>query len=159
MLSITPICCYAQCHYSGHHIYIFLCWMPLCCVPCMVSIIYTEHQLWWVPFILRVAISPLWWVSLCWVSQCWMPLSWVSLGWWSWRPQDAHSTFLLMRLKDYSHIPFHIQIRPVKPYWGERLSTIDHHVVTSLDRLLFILKVLFIFVTKRATLKRRSTVK
>ncbi len=47
---------------------------------------------------------------------------------------------------------------PGKSTKRERLSTVDLLVLTSLDQLLFILKILFSFVTKQATLKRRSTV-
>jgi hypothetical protein len=39
-----------------------------------------------------------------------------------------------------------------------RLSTVDLLVLTSLDQLIFKLKILFAFVTKQATLMRRSTV-
>ncbi len=46
-----------------------------------------------------------------------------------------------------------------KAYWRGRLSTVDLLVLTSLDQLLFILKILFTYVTKQAaTLMRRSTV-
>jgi hypothetical protein len=38
-----------------------------------------------------------------------------------------------------------------------RLCTIDHLVLTSLDQLILILKILFSFFTKQATLMRRST--
>ncbi len=44
------------------------------------------------------------------------------------------------------------------PYWRGRLSTVDLLVLTSLDRVLFILKILFNFLKKQATLTRRSTV-
>jgi hypothetical protein len=40
---------------------------------------------------------------------------------------------------------------------GKRLGTVDLLVLTSLDQLVFILK-MFSFVTKQATLMRRSTV-
>ncbi len=39
-----------------------------------------------------------------------------------------------------------------------RLSTVDLLVLTSLDQLLFILKILLTFFTKQATFMRRSTV-
>ncbi len=48
--------------------------------------------------------------------------------------------------------------RPEKPYWRERLSTVDLLLLTSSDQPLLKLKVLFTFVTKQAILKRRSTV-
>jgi hypothetical protein len=49
--------------------------------------------------------------------------------------------------------------KPVKSYWGGRLSTFDLLVLTSLDQLIFKLKILFfLFFTKQATLMRRSTV-
>ncbi len=47
--------------------------------------------------------------------------------------------------------------RPGKSYWGGRLSTDDLLVLTSLDQLVFILKILFSFFTKQATCMRRST--
>jgi len=40
----------------------------------------------------------------------------------------------------------------------ERLNTVDLIVLTSLDELLFIFKMLFTFFTKQVTLMRRSTV-
>jgi len=45
-----------------------------------------------------------------------------------------------------------------KSYRGGRLSTVDLLVLTRLDQLIFILKILFTSVTKQATLMRRSTV-
>ena len=45
-----------------------------------------------------------------------------------------------------------------KSYWGGRLSTVDLLVLTSLCQLVFILKILFSFFTKQATLMRSSTV-
>ena len=45
-----------------------------------------------------------------------------------------------------------------KSYWGGRLSTVVLFVLTSLAQLIFILKILFSFFTKQATLVRRSTV-
>jgi hypothetical protein len=45
-----------------------------------------------------------------------------------------------------------------KPYRGQRFSTVDLLVLTSLDQLLFMLEILFAFVTKQAILIRRSTV-
>ncbi len=46
-----------------------------------------------------------------------------------------------------------------KSYWrGRRVSTVDLLVLTSLDKLLVKLKILFTFLTKDATLMRRSTV-
>jgi hypothetical protein len=44
------------------------------------------------------------------------------------------------------------------PYWRGGLSTVDLLVLTSLDQLLFLLKILFTLFTKQATLMRRSTV-
>jgi hypothetical protein len=41
---------------------------------------------------------------------------------------------------------------------GRRLSTVDLLVLTSFEHLIFILKILFTFFTKQATLIRRSTV-
>ncbi len=41
---------------------------------------------------------------------------------------------------------------------GGRISTIDLLVLTSLDQLLFKLKVFFFFLTKQASLIKRSTV-
>ncbi len=49
-------------------------------------------------------------------------------------------------------------VLPGKPYWRGRISTIDLLVLTSLDQLLLILKILFIFFTKQASSMRRSTV-
>ncbi len=43
-------------------------------------------------------------------------------------------------------------------YLRERLSTVDLLVITILDEPIFIMKILFTFVTKRTTLMRRSTV-
>jgi hypothetical protein len=45
-----------------------------------------------------------------------------------------------------------------KSYWGERLSTLYLLVLTSLYQLVLILKILFSFFTKQATLMRRSTI-
>ncbi len=42
--------------------------------------------------------------------------------------------------------------------WEAILSTNDLFALTSLDQLLFVLKILFTYVTKQATLMRRSTV-
>jgi len=47
---------------------------------------------------------------------------------------------------------------PGKPYRRGRLSTVNLLVLTSLDQLIFKLKILFTFFTKQATLMRRSTV-
>ena len=44
------------------------------------------------------------------------------------------------------------------PTEEERVSTNDLLVLTTIDELLFISKILFTFVTKQATLTRRSTV-
>jgi hypothetical protein len=49
-------------------------------------------------------------------------------------------------------------IRAGKSYWGGRANTVDLLVLTSLDELIFILKIIFSFFTKQATLMRRSTV-
>jgi hypothetical protein len=49
-------------------------------------------------------------------------------------------------------------LKPGNTIWRGRLSTVDLLVLTSLDELLFILKILLTFVTKHATLMRRSTV-
>ena len=66
-----------------------------------------------------------------------------------------------------NNVMFHLKVRllPSWPYpqagntnWRRRLSTVDHLVLTSLDQLLFILKILFIMDAKRATLMRRSIV-
>jgi hypothetical protein len=46
---------------------------------------------------------------------------------------------------------------PGNPYWGGKISTIDLLVLTSLDKLLFPLKILFMVLTKQATLMRRSS--
>jgi hypothetical protein len=45
-----------------------------------------------------------------------------------------------------------------KPYGRGRLSTIDLLVQNSLDQLIFVLEILFNFVTKQPVLMRRSTV-
>ncbi len=45
-----------------------------------------------------------------------------------------------------------------RSYWRGRLSTVDLLVLTSLDQLLFTLKILFTFLTKQATIMRKSTV-
>jgi hypothetical protein len=47
---------------------------------------------------------------------------------------------------------------PGKSYWTGRLSTVDLLVLTSLEQLLFKSKILFTFLTKQATVMRRSTV-
>jgi hypothetical protein len=44
-----------------------------------------------------------------------------------------------------------------KPSWRGRLSTVDLLLLTSLDQLLFIAKILLTFVTKQATFLGRST--
>jgi len=48
-------------------------------------------------------------------------------------------------------------ILPGKSNWRRWLSTVDLLLLTSLDQLILILKILFISVTKRATLKRYCT--
>ncbi len=45
-----------------------------------------------------------------------------------------------------------------KPYWWGRISTVDLLGLTSLDQVLFTLKILFTFFTKQPILNRRSTV-
>ncbi len=47
---------------------------------------------------------------------------------------------------------------PENPYWKGRLSTLDQLVLTSLDLLLYIIKIWFTFDTKQITKMRRSTV-
>ncbi len=47
---------------------------------------------------------------------------------------------------------------PGKPYWRRRISIVDLLVLTSLNQLLFVLKIWNTFFTKQATLMRRSTV-
>jgi hypothetical protein len=48
--------------------------------------------------------------------------------------------------------------QPGKSYRKGRLSTFDLLVLTSLDQLLFISKILFTLISKQATFIRRSTV-
>jgi hypothetical protein len=48
--------------------------------------------------------------------------------------------------------------QPGNPYWRGRLSTVDLLVLTSLNNMVLIMKILFTFVTKQAILERRSTV-
>ncbi len=48
--------------------------------------------------------------------------------------------------------------KPRKSCWTGRLSTVDLLVLTSLDKLLFQLKILLTFFTKQATSMRRSVV-
>jgi hypothetical protein len=48
-------------------------------------------------------------------------------------------------------------LHPVKSYWRGRLSAVDLLVLTSLDQLIFILKIFLTFLTKQATLIRKST--
>ncbi len=55
-------------------------------------------------------------------------------------------------------IPQQPSLRTGKSYIGGRLSTIDLLVLTSLDQLGFILKILFSFLTKQATLMRSLSV-
>jgi hypothetical protein len=45
----------------------------------------------------------------------------------------------------------------VNPYWRGRLGTVDLLVLTSLDHLVILLKILITFYTKQATIMRRST--
>ena len=47
---------------------------------------------------------------------------------------------------------------PGKPYWRGRLSTVDLLILTSLDQLIFILKVFIGILKKQVTLMRRSNV-
>ncbi len=49
-------------------------------------------------------------------------------------------------------------LQPGKSYWRGRLSTIDLLVLSGLDQLLFMLKILFTFFPKLLTLMWRSTV-
>ncbi len=51
-----------------------------------------------------------------------------------------------------------LKLEPGKPYWRGWLFEVDLLVLTSVDQQLLILKILFMFVTKQATLMRRSTV-
>ncbi len=50
------------------------------------------------------------------------------------------------------------RVCPRNPYGRGRLGTVDLLVQTSIDPLLLILKILFTFFTKQATLMRRSIV-
>jgi hypothetical protein len=67
-------------------------------------------------------------------------------------------TFKYLPPKGESRTKTSRQFKPGNPYGGGRLSTIDLLVLTSLDLHVFELKILFIFMTKQATLMRRSTV-
>jgi hypothetical protein len=49
-------------------------------------------------------------------------------------------------------------VEPGKYYWRGSLSTVDLLVQTSLDQVLSILKILFSYITKEATLVRKSIV-
>jgi len=53
---------------------------------------------------------------------------------------------------------YYLKVYSGKSYWGGRLSTVDLLVLSSLDQLSFILKILFSSFTKQATLMRRSKV-
>ncbi len=53
---------------------------------------------------------------------------------------------------------YNLQVKAGKSHWRGRLSTVDLLVLTSSNQLLLILKLLFTFFTKDATLMRRSTV-
>ncbi len=55
-----------------------------------------------------------------------------------------------------SWVTFYSMSWPGKPYWRGRLSTFDLRVLTSLNQM--VMKIWFSFVTKQATLVRRSTV-
>jgi len=46
---------------------------------------------------------------------------------------------------------------PGNPHRKERLSTIDLFVLTGSDQLIFVMKILFTFVTKQAALLKRTT--
>ncbi len=48
-------------------------------------------------------------------------------------------------------------VRSMNPYRRGILSTVDLLVLTSLDKLILILKIIFLFFTKQASLIRRST--
>jgi hypothetical protein len=54
---------------------------------------------------------------------------------------------------------YQCSVIPGNPYWGGRLSTADLLVLTSLDQLLSIMKTLFSFFPKQATLMKWSTVR
>ncbi len=49
-------------------------------------------------------------------------------------------------------------LKPGKPNWKGRISTVDFLLLTSLVQLIFILKILFTFAKKEDCSKRRSTV-
>jgi hypothetical protein len=49
-----------------------------------------------------------------------------------------------------------VRNEPRKSYWRGMLSTVDLLVLTSLDQSLFILKILFTFITKQATIMRST---
>ncbi len=51
-----------------------------------------------------------------------------------------------------------LNVEPGNPYWRERISAVDILALISLDQLLFILKILFTYVTQQATLMWTSTV-
>ncbi len=62
------------------------------------------------------------------------------------------------RRKALIHFKSKTLLKPGKPYWRGRLSTVDLPVLTSLDQLLFVLKSLFTNFTKQAPLMRKSIV-
>jgi len=63
------------------------------------------------------------------------------------------------RRKALIHFKSKTLLKPGKTYWRERVNTVDLLVLTSLDQLLFTLKILFsFFFTKQAPLMRKSIV-
>ncbi len=64
--------------------------------------------------------------------------------------------YLLFIVKPSSAEPEQF-LKAGKPNRSGRLSTVNLLVITSLDQLIFILQILFAFVTKHAAIMRRST--
>jgi hypothetical protein len=68
----------------------------------------------------------------------------------------VQETFLQLHFKKFQI--FCRFISPGNPYWKGKLSTVDLLALTSLNQFILILKILLTFVSKQATLMKRSTV-
>ncbi len=84
--------------------------------------------------------------SLCSIIQ--NIFAWQQKSLWAHGFRTIFKVFIIMQ--------YRLNILSGNPYWRGRLIT-DLIVLTSLDQLLFILKILFTFATKQTSLKRASS--
>ncbi len=82
----------------------------------------------------------------CCYAECY--LCWVLLCWVLWRHYNAMKRSLIC-FYFLLYSPSQIRVKGLgkEPYWRGRLSTVDLLVLTSLDRHIFILKILIVFLS------------